>query len=61
MRLLRDPTELRLADAVSDVDALTAIDKVQALLRRDAARFAAAREAMPPSPLGLSVAVAAGP
>ena len=61
VRLLRDPTEQHLADAVSDIDALTAIDKVRALLGRDVARFAAAPEAMPPPPLGLSVAVATGP
>lgn len=47
-RLIRDPTEDRLADVVSDIDALTAPRKVQALLGSDVERFFAGGDARPP-------------
>jgi hypothetical protein len=50
-RLIREPTEDRLADVVSDIDALTAPRKVQALLRSDAERFFAEANARPAAPM----------
>jgi hypothetical protein len=50
-RLIREPTEDRLADLVSDIDALTAPRKVQALLGPDAERFQTEAEARPPAPI----------
>jgi hypothetical protein len=47
-RLIREPAVDRLADAVSDIDALTAPRKVQALLGSDAERFFAEANARPP-------------
>ena len=54
VRLLREPSPERLADAVSDVDALTAAGKVEALLGLDPARFAAAAGTRPPAPIGFT-------
>lgn len=51
VRLIRQPTEDRLADVVSDIDALTAPRKVQALLGSDAERFQAEAAARPPEPI----------
>jgi hypothetical protein len=50
-RLIREPTEERLADVVSDIDALTAPRKVQALLGSDAERFYTEANARPPAPM----------
>jgi hypothetical protein len=50
-RLIREPTEDRLADVVSDIDALTATRKVQALLGSDAERFQDVAMARPPTPI----------
>jgi hypothetical protein len=50
-RLIREPTEDRLADVVSDIDALTAPRKVQALLGSDAERFFAEADARPSAPM----------
>jgi len=50
-RLIREPTEDRLADVVSDIDAMTAPRKVQALLGSDAERFFAEANARPPAPM----------
>ncbi len=52
VRLARNPTPDRLADLVSDVDALHAADKVRALLAPEVARFTAEASAMPPAPIG---------
>lgn len=52
VRLILDPTEERMADLVSDIDALTAPRKVQALLGSDIERFRAEAGARPPAPLG---------
>ena len=51
VRLLREPEEGRLADFVSDVDALHAAAKVEALLAPEAGRFHAAADRFPPSPI----------
>ena len=51
VRLIRQPTEDRLADVVSDIDALTTPRKVQALLGSDAERFQAEAAARPPEPI----------
>jgi hypothetical protein len=51
-RLIREPTEERLADVVSDIDALTAPQKVRDLLESDAERFQAEADARPPAPIG---------
>jgi len=48
VRLIREPTEDRLADVVSDIDAPTAPQKVQALLGSDVERFFAEPDARPP-------------
>jgi hypothetical protein len=50
-RLIREPTEERLADVVSDIDALTAPRKVQALLGSDAERFYSEANTRPPAPM----------
>ena len=50
-RLIREPTEDRMADLVSDIDALTAPRKVQTLLGSDAERFQAEASARPPAPI----------
>jgi hypothetical protein len=50
-RFIREPTEERLADVVSDIDALTAPRKVQALLGADAEGFYAEAGARPPAPV----------
>jgi hypothetical protein len=50
-RLIREPTGDRLADVVSDIDALTAPQKVQALLGSNLARFSAEPNARPPAPM----------
>jgi hypothetical protein len=54
VRLIRDPTEDRLADVVSDMDALTAPRKVHALLESDAERFQIEAAARPPAPIALT-------
>lgn len=59
VRLLRDPSEDHLADAVSDIDASTAVGKVEALLGREPARFATGPDAMPPTPIRFEAHVAA--
>jgi hypothetical protein len=51
VRLIREPGEDRLADLVSDIDALTAPGKVHALLGSDAERFHAEADARPPAPM----------
>jgi hypothetical protein len=48
VRLIREPTEDRLADVVSDIDALTAPQKVQSLLGSEVDRFFAEPAARPP-------------
>ena len=50
VRLIREPTEAHLADVVSEIDALTAVAKVRALLELEPARFAADRAALPLPP-----------
>lgn len=50
VRLIRQPSESRLADVVSDIDALTAVRKVQGLLEPEAERFLAEADALPPAP-----------
>jgi len=50
IRLISDPSEEHLADVVSEIDALTAVSKVRALLQADAARFTAERGILPPPP-----------
>jgi len=50
VRLIHEPTEDRLADLVSDIDALTAPRKVQTLLGSDAERFYSEVAARPPAP-----------
>jgi len=54
VRLIREPTEDRWADVVSDIDALTAPRKVQDLLGSDAERFRAEAEARPPAPIRMA-------
>ena len=51
VRLLGDPSEERLADLVSDVDAAGAARKVAALLEPEPGRFAAAAGELPPEPI----------
>ncbi len=51
VRLLRVPSEARLADWVSDVDAASAAGKVAALLEPEAERFQVAAEELPPAPM----------
>jgi hypothetical protein len=50
IRLIREPSEAHLADVVSEIDALTAVSKVHALLEADAPRFTAEAAAFPPPP-----------
>jgi hypothetical protein len=50
-RLIREPSDDRLADVVSDIDASTAPGKVQKLLGSDPGRFRAQDEARPPAPI----------
>jgi hypothetical protein len=54
VRLIREPTEDRLADVISDMDALTAPRKVHALLESDAERFQLEAAARPPAPIALT-------
>jgi len=51
VRLLREPTEDRLADLASDVDAASAARKIEALLAPENARFEVAESALPPAPI----------
>ncbi len=51
VRLLREPTEDRLADFTSDVDAASAARKVEALLAPELPRFEVAESALPPAPI----------
>ena len=60
-RLIREPTEDQMADLVSDIDALTAPRKVQALLGSDAERFQAEASARPPAPIRPSALTGSAP
>ena len=51
VRLLREPSESRLADFASEVDAASATRKVEALLAPEFARFEVAESALPPAPI----------
>jgi hypothetical protein len=55
VRLAREPGEERMADVVSDIDALTAPRKVRALLDSDAERFRPEASALPPAPVRFPV------
>ncbi len=54
IRLILEPNEDRLADVVSEIDGLTAISKVEALLGSDGARFLADPSVLPLPPGRLS-------
>jgi hypothetical protein len=41
IRLIKEPSEENLADVVSEIDALTAVSKVHALLETDGASYSA--------------------
>ncbi len=51
VRLLRAPSEERIADFASEVDAASAAAKVEALLSPEHMRFAVAASALPPAPI----------
>ena len=51
VRLLREPSEGRLADFASEVDAASATRKVETLLARERARFEVAESVLPPAPI----------
>jgi hypothetical protein len=51
VRLLEQPDDLRLSDFVTDVDAVSAAQKVRALLEGEAARFQVAADALPAAPI----------
>ncbi|MBW1686519.1 MAG: hypothetical protein JRS35_15805 [Deltaproteobacteria bacterium] len=50
IRLIQEPSEDHLADVVSEIDGLTAISKVEALLESGGARFLADPSVLPPPP-----------
>jgi hypothetical protein len=50
IRLIQEPSEKNLADVVSEIDALTAVSKVHALLEMQGARFSADEQEFPPPP-----------
>jgi hypothetical protein len=51
VRLVRAPSEQRLADLASEVDAASAAAKVEALLAPERGRFAVAASELPPAPI----------
>jgi len=57
VRLVHEPGEERMADVVSDIDALTAPRKVRALLESDAERFRPEASALPPAPISPTAAI----
>ena len=60
IRLIREPSEDNLADVVSEIDALTAVSKVHALLKTGGARFSADEQELPPPPKRHPVSPGAG-